>query len=163
MDAGSDALMHFFRDIVRVTVAAALFWAAFANAQEIDATNEPETDVPEVSDADLPTEIPEELFEDRLMDEIRVVANPQGRVVFDPELQRQALMQEAIYSEMSMRVRNEEESSWRQADIDLENKESRFKWGYSPQAEQRMRRDNAAMYDLPTDQVKPASLFRVEF
>jgi len=149
-----------------VTVAAAMSWAAFANAQVSGAGNEPESDRPEVAaatDAEVPTEIPEELFESRIMDEIKVVASSQGRIAFDPEMQRQALMQEAIYTEMRMRVRGEEESAWRQADADLKNEESRFKWGYSPQAEQRMRRDNEAMHDLPIDQVKPASLFRIEF
>jgi hypothetical protein len=158
--------MSFFRVVAGVTVAAALSWAAFANAQVNDVDNEPESDKPEApaaADAEVPTEIPEELFDSRIMDEIKVVASQQGRVRFDPEMQRQALMQEAIYTEMRMRVQREEESAWRQADVDLKNEESRFKWGYSPQAEQRMRRDNEAMYDLPIDQVKPASLFRVEF
>jgi hypothetical protein len=158
--------MRFFRVVAGVTVAAALSWAAFANAQVGGADNESGSDVPEppiAADAELPTEIPEELFESRIMDEIKVVASQQGRIAFDPEMQRQALMQEAVYTEMRMRVQREEESAWRQADVDLKNQESRFKWGYSPQAEQRMRRDNEAMYDLPIDQVKPASLFRVEF
>jgi hypothetical protein len=158
--------MRFFRVVAGVTVAAAMSWAAFANAQLSDADNESESGKPEApaaADAEVPTEIPEELFESRIMDEIKVVASPQGRTAFDPEMQRQALMQEAVYTEMRMRVQREEESAWRQADTDLKNEESRFKWGYSPQAEQRMRRDNEAMYDLPIDQVKPASLFRVEF
>jgi len=155
--------MRFFRVVAGVTVATALSWAACANAQLSDAGNESESDRPAAADSDVPTEIPEELFESRIMDEIKVVASPQGRTAFDPEMQRQALMQEAIYTEMRMRVRNEEETAWRQADADLKNEESRFKWGYSPQAEQRMRRENEAMYDLPIDQVKPASLFRVEF
>lgn len=152
-----------FRFVAGVSVAAALSWAAFANAQQSDAENQSQSDRPAAADAEVPTEIPEELFESRIMDEIKVVASPQGRTAFDPEMQRQALMQEAIYTEMRMRVRAEEESAWRQADADLKNQESRFKWGYNPQAEQRMRRDNEAMHDLPIDQVKPASLFRVEF
>jgi hypothetical protein len=158
--------MRFFRVVAGVTVAAALSWAAFANAQVGGTDNESGSDNPEAratADAELPTEIPEELFESRIMDEIKVVASQQGRIAFDPEMQRQELMQEAIYTEMRMRVQGEEESAWRQADADLKNRESRFKWGYSPQAEQRMRRDNEAMYDLPIDRVKPASIFRVEF
>ena len=158
--------MRFFRVVAGVTVAAALSWAALANAQVTGADNESESDVtdaPAAVGAEVPTEIPEELFESRIMDEIKVVASPQGRIAFDPEMRQQALMQEAVYTEMRMRVQREEESAWRQADADLKNKESRFKWGYSPQAEQRMRRENEAMYDLPIDQVKPASLFRVEF
>jgi len=72
-------------------------------------------------------------------------------------------MREAVYAEMRMRERGEEEAAWRQADPDLKNPKSRIKWGYSAQAEQRMRRDNDYMYDLPIDETKPASLFRVEF
>jgi hypothetical protein len=158
--------MRFFRVVAGVTVAAALSWAAFANAQVSGADNESESgnrEAPAAVDAEVPTEIPEELFESRIMDEIKVVANPHGRITFDPEMQRQALMQEAIYTEMGMRVQREEESAWRQADADLKNEDSRFKWGYSPQAEQRMRRDNEAMHDLPIDRVKPVSIFRVEF
>ena len=78
-------------------------------------------------------------------------------------MQRQAALQEAIFAEARMRERREEELAWRQADPDLEDKDSRIKWGYSPQAEQRMRNDMDEMYDLPIDQVKPASIFRVEF
>ena len=155
--------MRFFRVVAIVTVAAAMSWAAIANAQLSDTDNESESEKPAAVDSEVPTEIPEEPFESRIMDEITVVANPHGRTTFDPELQRQALMQEAIYADMRMRVSDEEETAWRQTDADLKNKESRFKWGYSPQAEQRMRRENGAIYDLQTDQVKPASLFRVEF
>ena len=50
-----------------------------------------------------------------------------------------------------------------EADPDLKDRESRIKWGYSPQAEQRMRRDTAFMNDLSMDQYEPASIFRVEF
>jgi len=158
--------MRLFRVVAGVTVAAAMFWAAHVNAQVSDTDIELEseaTDAPAAVPAEAPTEIPEELYESRIMDEIKVVASSQGRIAFDPEMRKQALMQDAVYTEMRMRVRDEEELAWRQADADLNNKESRIKWGYNPQAEQRMRRDNAAMYDLPIDQVKPASLFRVEF
>ncbi len=154
--------MRFLRVVAGVTVAAAMSWAALANAQLRHADNQSEPDRP-AADAEVPTEIPEELFDSPIMDEITVVASPYGRSAFDPEMRRQALMQEAIYADMRMRVRGEEESAWRQADPDLTNEESRFKWGYSPQAEQRMRRENQAMYDLPFEQVKPASLFRVEY
>jgi len=158
--------MRFFRVVAGVTVAAAMSWAAFANAQVSGAHNESESDepgAPAAADAQAPTEIPEEMFESRVMDEIKVIGGPQGRTAFDLEMERQALMREAVYAEMRMRERREEELAWRQADPDLQNPESRIKWGYSPQAEQRMRRENDFMYDLPIDQTKPASLFRVEF
>jgi len=158
--------MRFFRVVAGVTVAAAMSWAAFANAQVSGADDESESDepgAPATADAEAPSELPEEMFESRVMDEIKVIGGPQGRTAFDLEMQRQALMREAVYAEMRMRERHKEELAWRQADPDLQNRESRIKWGYSAQAEQRMRRENDFMYDLPIDQTKPASLFRVEF
>ena len=155
--------MRFIRVVAGVTVAAAMSWAAFANAQVSGADNESESDTPAAADAEASTGIPEELLESRVMDEIEVVVGPQGRTAFELEMQRQALMKEAVYAEMRMRERREEELAWRQADPDLQNAESRIKWGYSPQAEQRMRRENDFMYDLPIDQTKPASIFRAEF
>jgi hypothetical protein len=130
------------------------------------AENEVESGEPgaaDTADAEVPSEIPEELLESRTMEEIEVVVGPQGQSAFDLEMERQALMKEAVYAEMRLRERREEELAWRQADPDRLNPESRIKWGYSPQAEQRMRRENDFMYDLPIDQTKPASLFRVEF
>ena len=158
--------MRSFRVVAGVTVASAMLWAVFANAQVSDSDNESESDEPDTpaaADADASNEIPEELFESRVMDEIEVVVGPGGRSAFDLEMERQAQMREAVYADMRMREREEEELAWRQADPDLENPESRIKWGYSAQAEQRMRRENDFMYDLPTDQVKPATLFRTEF
>lgn len=155
--------MLLFRAVAGVTVAAAMSWAAFANAQESGTDDEPEPDAPTAIGTEVPTEIPEELLESRVMDEITVIAGPQGQTAFELEMQRQALMQEAVYAEMRMRERGREELAWRQADRDLETPESRIKWGYSPQAEQRMRRDNDFMYDMSSDYAKPASIFRVEF
>jgi len=163
MDEGREALMRCLRVVAGVTVVAAMFWAAFANAQVAGADNESESDEPAAANAEAPTEIPEELLESRIMEEIEVVVGPQGQTAFDLEMQRQALMQEAVYAEMRMRERRGEELAWRQEDRDLRTSGSRIKWGYSPQAEQRMRRENDFMYDLPIDQTKPATLFRVEF
>jgi hypothetical protein len=140
-------------------VLAALSWGALANAQVADR----ESETPAPPEAETPTEIPEELLKSRTMEEIEVVVGPQGQSAFDLEMQRQAALQEAIFAEARMRERREEELSWRRADPDLEDKESRIKWGYSAQAEQRMRNDMDEMYDLPIDQVKPASVLRIEF
>ena len=155
--------MRFFRVVACVTVAAAMSWAAFANAQVADADSESKSDEPAAADAEAPTEMPEELFESEVMDEITVIARPMGRTAFELEMDRRARMKEAIYAELRLRERAEEEQAWRQADPDLKNPESRIKWGYSAQAEQRMRRENDFMYDLPIDQTKPATLFRSEF
>ena len=140
-------------------LAVALLWGALANAQATDA----EDDAAAPQDQEPPTEIPEELLRSRTMEEIEVVVGPQGESAFELEMQRQAALQEAVFAEARMRERREEELAWRQVDPDLANPDSRIKWGYSPQAEQRMRNDMDDMYDLPIDQVKPASIFRVEF
>ena len=166
MDEGREALMRCFRVVAGVTVVAAMSWAAFANAQVAGAGNESEPDEPgaaAAAGAEAPTEIPEELLESRIMEEIEVVVGPQGQTAFELEMQRQALMQEAVYAEMRMRERRREELAWWQEDRDLQTPESRIKWGYSPQAEQRMRRENDFMYDLSSDHARPASIFRVEF
>ena len=158
--------MRAVRIVAGVIVVAAMFWAALASAQVTGAEDESESDEPGVADTadvEAPSEIPAELLQSRTMEEIEVVVGPQGQSAFDLEMERQALMKEAVYAEMRLRQRREEELAWRQADPDRQNPESRIKWGYSPQAEQRMRRENDFMYDLPIDQTKPASLFRVEF
>ena len=142
-------------DVRLLWLAAALSWGAFAGAQVT------ETAAP--ADEESPTEIPEELLQSKTIEEIEVIVGPQGQSVFELEMQRQAALQEAIFAEARLRERREEELAWRQADPDLQNQESRIKWGYSPQAEQRMRNDMDEMYDLPIDRVKPASIFRVEF
>ena len=158
--------MSIFRIVAGVTLAAAMSWAAFANAQISDADNESESEeprAPAVAEDEVPTEIPEELFEYRIMDEITVIAGPQGQTPFELEMEREALMREAVYAEMRLREREQEELAWRQADPDLRKPESRFKWGYSPQAEQRMRRGNEFMYDQPAGKTQPATIFRAEF
>ena len=127
--------MHVFRIVAGVTVAAALSWAAFANAQVSDADDESESKeagAPDVAETEVPTEIPEELFENRIMDEITVIAGPQGQTPYELELERQALMKEAVFADMRMRERAQEELAWRQSDPDLRQSESRFKWGLQP-------------------------------
>ncbi len=158
--------MRLFRVVTGVTVAAAMSWAAFANAQVTGAENESESGEPDGSaatEAEAPTEIPEELFEMRAIDEIIVTSGPQGQTPYELSQERQAIMREAVYADLRLREREQEEMAWRQADPDLENPDSRFKWGYSPQAEQRMRRGNEFMSDLPIDNTKPATVFRAEF
>ena len=156
--------MKVWRDAAKVLGVIALGWSALAAAQLADTESQPgEPRAPGDADNEAPTEIPEELLGSRVMDEIEVVVGPQGQSAFELEMQRQAELQAAVFAEMRMRERREEETAWREADPDLDNPESRIKWGYSPQAEQRMRRDIEDMYDLPIDQTKPASIFRIEF
>jgi len=158
--------MRFFRVVAGVTVAAALSWVAFANAQVAGADNESNTDEPGASaaaDAEAPARIQEEPLQSQDIEEIKVITGPQGQSVFELETQRQAIIREAVLADMRMRERLEQEFAWREADPDLKDGESRIKWGYSLQAEQRMRRDTAFMNDLSMDQYEPASIFRVEF
>lgn len=156
--------MPVHRVITGMTFIAALSWAALANAQVDDAESDTEANDPDVAaESEVPTEIPEELFQYRVMDEIIVVAGPDGQSPFEMELQRQEQMRERIYAEMRLREREQAEAAWRQSDPDLENPASRIRWGYNPQAQQRMRRGNEGMWELPIDRVKPATVFRAEF
>lgn len=158
--------MRFFRIFAGATLAAALCWAAFANAQVAGADDQPEPDNPQpaqAANANAPTGPLDDSEGSRAIDEITVTAGPHGETPFELEVARQAKMKEVVFADMRFRERAEEELAWREADRDLNNPESRIKWGYSPQAEQRMRRELDAMNDLPIDRTKPATLFRVEF
>jgi len=117
----------------------------------------------QVVDPDTPPDSREERADDEAIDEITVIAGPQGQTAYELEMERREAMREAIYAEMRMRERYEEDIEWREQDPDLKKPESRIKWGYSPQAEQRMRRQQDFMYDLSIDHNKPASIFRVDF
>jgi hypothetical protein len=158
--------MRFPHVIAGVAATAAVFWASFAGAQLSGADDEREAlepATPAEAEAEAPAELPDEIYDSRPMYEITVIAGPHGQTPFELEMEREAQMRESIYADMRMRERDAEDVAWRQADPDLRNKESRFKWGYSAQAEQRMRRANDTMYDLPIDQTKPATIFRAEF
>ena len=55
----------------------------------------------------------------------------------------------------------DEEYQWR-VEMAEADSSSRIKWGYNPEDDMSRRRDTT-LTDLPTDVVKPATLFRVEF
>ena len=100
---------------------------------------------------------------DEEMDEIVVIVDRSGDPVMDMDMRYEEVMRERIMNEYFRLQRLEEDAAWRQADPDLDpSKTSRIKWGYNPQAEARMRRETDLM-ELPIDEVKPATLFRVEF
>ncbi len=153
--------MRRYQVIAGLAVAALLGGPVPASAQE--SATEPEAETAPTADANAPTEVPPELLETRAIDEITVTVGPDGRTAYEMEMDRLERDREAIFAKMRLRERDEEELAWRQADPDLEDPGSRIKWGYSPQAEQRFRRENEAMFDLPIDQTKPASIFRAEF
>ena len=97
------------------------------------------------------------------IDEIVVIVDRSGDPVMDVDLRYEQIMRERIMAEYFRLQRMEEDAAWRQADPDLDpSKTSRIKWGYNPQAEARMRRETDLM-ELPIDEVKPATLFRIEF
>ncbi len=55
----------------------------------------------------------------------------------------------------------DDEYQWRKSMSENES-ESRIKWGYNAEAEQAMRRDTS-LTDLPFENEKPATLFRIQF
>jgi hypothetical protein len=151
---------------VAAALAIAIGWAACAHAQLADPENQSDPDDPAaavLAEPEAPTRAPGESTPGGTMDEITVIAGPQVQSAFELEMERQAKLKEAVFAGMQFREKAEEETAWRQADRDLQNPESRIKWGYNPQAEQRMGRDYDALNDLPIDQTKPATLFRAEF
>lgn len=151
---------------VAAGLAIAIGWVAAAHAQIAEQEDPLESDKPVTSVAaepDAPTRATEASAQSDTMDEITVIAGPQGQSAFELEMERQAKLKEAVFAGLQFRESAEEETAWRQADRDLQNPESRIKWGYSPQAELRMGRDYDALNDLPIDKTKPATLFRAEF
>lgn len=97
------------------------------------------------------------------IDEIVVIVDRSGDPVLDIDLRQEEMLRQKILKEYFRLQRLEEETAWRQADPDLRPENaSRIKWGYNPQAEARMRRDTE-LTDLPIDQTKPATIFRIEF
>ena len=100
---------------------------------------------------------------DEEIDEIVVIVDRSGDPIMDVDLRHEEILRKKIMDEYFRLQQLEEEAAWRQADPDLDpEKTSRIKWGYNPQAEARMRRD-IERTDLPIDDVKPATIFRIEF
>ena len=149
--------------IAGLALLAAVVFTAPTSAQPVEPDSASVPSDPQSSSSDNDDGESEERFQPRTMEEIEVVVDPWGRPRTDLEMMRQEQMIESIFSEMRMREREEEDIAWRQSDPDLENSESRIKWGYSPQAEQRMRRESDYLYDSGTELAKPASIFRIEF
>ncbi len=56
----------------------------------------------------------------------------------------------------------EDEEQWRKSLPTSVEGPGRIRWGYDAQAEARVRRDTA-LTDLPTDTVKPATIFSIRF
>ena len=112
-----------------------------------------------VSAADEET-VSNEVATDEAIEEIVVYGYKSGDKV-DLDARYEELFRSRAEAEFSRLEVLEEEFEWRKSIATVDDS-SRIKWGYDVDAEMRMRRDTT-LTDLPTDTVKPASLFRVQF
>jgi hypothetical protein len=99
---------------------------------------------------------------DEVIEEVVVYAYKPGDEI-DMDARYAELFRTRAAAELDRMEVLDEEYQWRVAmsEADAES-ESRIKWGYNPEAEMSMRRDTS-LTDLQSDQVKPATLFRVQF
>ncbi len=111
------------------------------------------------SSADEETESNEDT-PDEVVEEIVVYAYKSGDKI-DMDARYEELFRARIASELDMMEVLNEEYEWRKYSAAAENA-SRIKWGYDLEADMSMRRDTT-FTDLPTDTVKPATLFRFQY
>ena len=97
---------------------------------------------------------------DETIEEVIVYAYKPGDEI-DMDARYAELFRTRAAAELDRMEVLDEEYEWRVA-MSEDESESRIKWGYNPEAEMSMRRDTS-LTDLPTDTVKPATLFRVQF
>jgi len=97
---------------------------------------------------------------DEAIEEVVVYAYKPGDEI-DMDARYEELFRTRAAAELDRLDVLNEEYEWRVA-MSEDESSSRIKWGYNPEAEMSMRRDTS-LTDLPTDQVKPATLFRVQF
>jgi hypothetical protein len=97
---------------------------------------------------------------DEAIEEVVVYAHKPGDEV-DLDARYEELFRTRAAAELDRLEVLNEEYEWRKSLSEAEDS-SRIKWGYNPEAEMSMRRDTT-LTDLPTDTVKPATLFRVQF
>jgi len=97
---------------------------------------------------------------DEVIEEVVVYAHKPGDEV-DLDARYEELFRTRAAAELDRLEVLNEEYEWRKS-LSEEEDSSRIKWGYNPEAEMSMRRDTT-LTDLPTDNVKPATLFRVQF
>ena len=97
---------------------------------------------------------------DEAIEEIVVYAYKPGDEI-DMDARYAELFRTRAAAELDRMEVLDEEYEWRVSMSEAEDT-SRIKWGYNPEVDLSTRRDTS-LTDLPTDQVKPATLFRVEF
>ena len=112
-----------------------------------------------VSSADEETELDESATTNSI-DEIVVYADKPGDKM-DMDARYEELYRTRAAAELDRLEVLNEEFVWRKS-MAAADDSSRIKWGYDVEAEMSMRSDTSFI-DLPTDTVKPATLFRVQF
>ncbi|TDJ28015.1 MAG: hypothetical protein E2O59_06885 [Gammaproteobacteria bacterium] len=112
-----------------------------------------------VSSADEETE-PDDSTTTNSIEEIVVYADKPGNKI-DMDARYEELYRTRAAAELDRLEVLNEEFVWRKSMAAAEDS-SRIKWGYDVEAEMSMRSDTS-LIDLPTDTVKPATLFRVQF
>ena len=95
------------------------------------------------------------------VEEIVVYATKDGDPK-DIETRHEALLRAAIIREYERLRILEEQEAWRRSLPTGAETPSRIKWGYDAQAELRMRKDSDLM-NLPIDNIRAASVIRIEF
>ena len=127
--------------LVAGVVAAAITWPAVVVAQD-----ESETEADDTGES---------------VEEIVVIARKRGDPI-DIDERYEALLRKRILDDYRKQQRLEEREMWR-SELEAEFDEpSRISWGYDPAAELRMRQQTDMM-DLPYEQNRPATLFRIGF
>lgn len=94
------------------------------------------------------------------MEEIVVIGNKSGDPI-DLEARYEEQLRARIVADYLRQQAEEDEERWRKS-LPTSVEQGRIRWGYDAQAEARVRRD-MALTDLPTDTVKPATIFSIEF
>jgi hypothetical protein len=116
-------------------------------------------DASPVSSADEETEPSEETANEAIEEIVVYADKPGGKIDMDARYEELYLTRAAAELDR-LEVLNEE-YEWRMSFADAEDS-SRIKWGYDVEAEMSMRIDTS-ITDRPTDTVKPATLFRVQY
>jgi len=95
------------------------------------------------------------------IDEIVVIGNKSGDPI-DLDARYEQQLRARIVADYLRQRDLDEEEQWRKSLPTAVDGGGRIKWGYDAQSESRMRRE-AALTDLPTDTVKPATLISISF
>jgi len=116
-------------------------------------------DASPVSSADEETEPSEETANEAIEEVVVYADKPGGKI--DMDARYEELYRTRAAAELDRLEILNEEYEWRKSFADTDDS-SRIKWGYDVEADMSMRRDTS-LTDRPTDTVKPATLFRVQF